>query len=221
VLGARSRREQRPDPVVCALHSTGAVAALFARWTNVPYGVVLAALGAIVLAGVIAPLICVRTPYATAQFAPVVQPVAFDHRHHVRDDGIDCLYCHPGAETSAVAGVPTTELCMGCHGQVWPDSPQLAPVRASWESGVAIGWRRVHDLPDHVYFHHGVHVRAGIDCARCHGRVELMARVERVAPLTMGWCLDCHRSPPGLSDPNLRDPGRRITRITTCSACHR
>jgi predicted CXXCH cytochrome family protein len=193
-----------------------AVAALFARWTNVPYWIALATLAVLALAAAAAPMIYMRTPYASSRFAPVVQPVEFDHRHHVRDDGIDCLYCHAGAETSASAGIPTTELCMGCHGQVWQDSRQLLPVRQSWQSGAAIGWRRIYDLPDHVYFHHGVHVRAAIECARCHGRVEAMARVERVAELTMGWCLDCHRDPPGAAD-----HGRRITPLTTCSACHR
>jgi len=203
--------------VVWGLHSVAVVAALFARWTNAPYRIALASLVARrVAAAVLAPMIYIRTPYARAQFAPVVQPVEFDHRHHVRDDGIDCLYCHADAETSASAGIPVTELCMGCHGQVWRDSTKLAPVRRSWESGVAIRWRRVHDLPDHVYFHHGVHVRAGVACARCHGAVEAMARVERVAPQTMGWCLDCHRAPPGRPA-----PGRRITPLTTCSACHR
>lgn len=198
------------------MHCVGGVAALFARWTNVPYAIAIAALAGIVIAVVIAPMIYIRTPYADSRFVRVVQPVDFDHRHHVRDDGIDCVYCHASAETSASAGIPTTELCMGCHGQVWNNSGHLALVRQSWQTGVAIGWRRVHDLPDHVYFHHGVHVRAGIECARCHGHVEDMARVERVSTLTMGWCLDCHRDPPGPAD-----HGRRITPLTTCSACHR
>jgi predicted CXXCH cytochrome family protein len=202
--------------VVCTLHSSGDVPAVFARWTNIPYGIAIATLAASAMGAVLAPMIYIRTPYARSQFAPVMQPVDFDHRHHVRDDGIDCIYCHTSAETSASAGVPTTELCMGCHGQIWRESGHLALVRQSWQSGVAIGWRRVHDLPDHVYFHHGVHVSAGIECARCHGRVEAMARVARIAPLTMGWCLDCHRDPPGPAD-----HGRSITPLTTCSACHR
>jgi hypothetical protein len=113
---------------------------------------------------------------------------------------------------------------MGCHGQVWPDNPELAPVRASWATGVAIGWKRVYDVPDHVYFHHGVHVQAGVTCARCHGQVETMARVERVSELSMGWCLDCHRDPPNRPPnrpPNQPAPGRKVTPLTTCSACHR
>jgi hypothetical protein len=181
------------------------------------YATALVALAVIATAALVAPMIFMRTPYATDQGRPIIQPVAFDHRHHVRDDGIDCLYCHPDAERAPSAGLPSTELCMGCHGQVWPDSPLLAQVRASWETGKAIPWRRVNAVPGFVYFNHGVHVRgAGVECARCHGKVQDMARVSRHAPLTMEWCLGCHRNPP-----NQPDQGRRITPLTTCSACHR
>ncbi|MGE0871865.1 MAG: cytochrome c3 family protein [Kofleriaceae bacterium] len=173
-------------------------------------------IGVIVIALVVAPMLYIRTPYASDRGAAIEQPVEFDHRHHVRDDAIDCLYCHSGAESSAHAGIPSAELCMGCHGQVWLDSPQLEPVRRSWETDQPIRWKRVHDVPDFVYFHHGVHVQAGIDCSACHGRVDQMARVMRVADLTMGWCLSCHRNPPGPVD-----NGRRITSLTTCTACHR
>jgi hypothetical protein len=192
------------------------VAALYSRRANTILGIVIAALAAFIVLAIATPMVLIRTPYGTDQNAPIIQPVAFDHRHHVRDDLIDCLYCHPAAEYSAYAGLPSTELCMGCHGQVWQESAQLVPVRQSWETGKAISWKRVYDLPDHLYFHHGVHVRAGIDCTQCHGDVKQMARVERVSPLTMKWCLDCHREPRGGVD-----PGRSITQITTCSACHR
>jgi hypothetical protein len=198
------------------LHKGGRVAALFPRWTNAILAISVISVITIITAVIAAPMILVRTPYGTDQHRPVGQPVEFDHRHHVRDDGIDCLYCHPNAETTAYAGIPPTEVCMGCHGQVWADSPQLALVRESWRTNVAIGWRRVNDLPDHVYFHHGVHVTAGVACETCHGDVKSMARVHRHAPLTMGWCLDCHRNPP-----NRPDLGHGITPLTTCSACHR
>ena len=162
-------------------------------------------------------MIYMRTPYASHQFRALEQPVEFDHRHHVRDDGIDCLYCHPGAEKERFAGLPSTATCMGCHNQVWPESAQLAPVRRSAFESQPIAWRRVHDLPEFVYFNHGVHVQGGgIACARCHGQVEDMARVYRVAPLTMDWCLDCHRDPPGAAQ-----HGRALTSLTTCTACHR
>ena len=189
------------------------MAALFPPWANTAFGLTLAAIGATLTAVVAAPMIYMRTSYASHVGDPIAQPVEFDHRHHVRDDGIACLYCHPGAEASAQAGVPATEVCMGCHGQVWPDSPLLAPVRASYFSGQPIAWKRVHALPDFVYFHHGVHTQAGIACARCHGAVEDMARVARARSMTMQWCLDCHRE---------QTPDRRaITALTTCSACHR
>jgi len=192
------------------------MAALFPPWANTVYRAVLAAglVGATVV--VAAPMVLARTSYVTGEDQPIEQPIEFDHRHHARDDGIDCLYCHPGAERTAHAGIPTTETCMGCHGQVWNQSPLLEPVRRSYFSGEPIRWRRVYDLPDFVYFHHGVHVQAGVACARCHGDVANMPRVYRAAPLTMTWCLDCHRDPPGPAH-----PGRRVTAITTCSACHR
>jgi hypothetical protein len=177
------------------------VAALFPRWTNAVYALVLVTLVLIVVAAIAAPMIYVRTPYGTDQHRRVVQPVPFDHRHHARDDLIDCLYCHPDAETSEHAGIPPTEVCMGCHGQVGADSPQLALVRESWRTGVSIGWKRVNDVPDHVYFNHAVHVRGG-------------------APLTMGWCIDCHRDHLS-APPNQPDHGYRWTPLTTCSACHR
>ena len=101
---------------------------------------------------------------------------------------------------------------MGCHAQIWPDSPETAPLRASWRSGVPLRWRRVNSVPAHVYFPHGVHVAAGEACRECHGAVEDMARVVRAHNLTMDFCLDCHRR---------RQGSRAITRLTTCSACHR
>jgi hypothetical protein len=213
------------------------MAALYPPWANTVYRLALAGL---LLAGgalIVVPMIYVRTPYNTSQLEPWEQPVAFDHRHHVRDDGIECLYCHSSAERSANAGVPTTAVCMGCHDQVWNRSPLLEPVRRSYFTGTPIAWRRVHDLPDFVYFDHSVHVARGIGCERCHADVGGMARVVQVQPLTMGWCLDCHRDPeaaiPERGAPanawtatvglfaELPAGSRDITRLTTCTACHR
>jgi hypothetical protein len=190
--------------------------ALFSPWANTAYRIGLGAAALGVASAIALPMAAVRTPYVTGQREPVAQPVEFDHRHHVRDDAISCLYCHAGAEREARAGIPATEVCMGCHSQVWSASPLLAPVRASAETGEPIRWNRVHDLPDFVYFHHGVHTQSGIDCRRCHGAVESMPRVMQASPLTMKWCLDCHRGPP----PERRFR-RQITALTTCSACHR
>jgi hypothetical protein len=192
------------------------MAQLFPRWSNTATRLGLLALLGFATAAIVAPMVYVRTAYGTYQGQPLEQPVEFDHRHHVRDDGIPCLYCHTDAENSAQAGIPPTATCMGCHNQVWTESELLAPVRASLLSDRPIAWRQVNTLPDFVYFHHGVHVQADIPCARCHGDVANMARVSRAAPLTMEWCLDCHRHPPGQSD-----PGYALTSLTTCSACHR
>ncbi len=192
------------------------MAALFPRWSNTLYGMGIAALIAGGTSTLAAPMLYVRTEYGDYKHVALEQPVAFDHRHHVRDDGIQCLYCHAKAASEANAGIPTTEVCMGCHAQIWPESELLAAVRESYFSGTPISWNKVHTLPDFVYFHHGVHVTHGIPCSRCHGQVENMARVSRAVPLTMEFCLDCHRDPPG-----PENHGHALTPLTTCTACHR
>src|SRR4051812_21554084 len=121
------------------------------------------------------------------------QPVPFSHDHHVSGLGIDCRYCHTTVEKSPFAGMPETEICMGCHSQIWKDSPLLAPVRQSFAEGKPLAWTRVHDLPDFVYFNHSIHVAKGIGCETCHGRVDRMPLMRRAASLQMEWCLDCHR----------------------------
>ena len=216
----------------------GAMTALYPRWANMVYRVVLVLLVLGAVAAVLGPWIYVRTPYNTQQFNVVGQPVEFDHRHHVRDDGIDCIYCHQEVETSANAGVPSTDLCMGCHAQIWNNSPHLEIVRRSYFSGAPIPWNRVHDLADFVYFNHSVHVNYGIECEQCHGDVSEMARPYVVQPLTMGWCIDCHREPEeriGRSrEPETASAAtaqmlfqedlfqdREVTSLITCTACHR
>ncbi len=214
------------------------MAALFAPWTNTATRVVLIAVVIGASALLAAPMIYARSPFATGQSDPLLQPVEFDHRHHVRDDGIDCRYCHSAVERAPYAGVPATELCLGCHNQIWNDSTLLAPVRDSATTGRPIAWQRVHSLPDFVYFDHSVHVTRGIGCVSCHGRVDEMAAVYQVEPLSMRWCIDCHRDPV----PHLR-PLDQITSttwqaanaevttalaaeyatrsLTHCSTCHR
>jgi hypothetical protein len=166
--------------------------ALFPRWSNTAYRLALLALLSLGPIGIAGAMVYVRTPWNTGSGDAVDQPVQFDHRHHVIDDGIDCIYCHTGAESSDYAGVPATDVCMGCHAQIWNESPLLETVRRSYFSGQAIPWNRVHDLPDFVYFNHAVHVQRGVGCVECHGRVDRMARVYQTQSLSMGFCLDCH-----------------------------
>lgn len=175
----------------------------------------------------------VRTPWLDGTGDPVAQPVLFDHRHHVLDAGIDCLHCHWLADRSPTAGVPPTELCLGCHGQIWNDSPLLAPVRRSFAEGRPIPWVRVHDLPDFVFFHHGAHVAKGVPCVACHGEVWRMGRIHQAHPMRMSFCLGCHRDPlPHVGDPATvtaidwspgrgRGPVHPVDPPTHCTGCHR
>jgi hypothetical protein len=143
-----------------------------------------------------------RSPYHTGAGETVEQPVPFSHQHHAADLGIDCRYCHTGVETNRVAGLPPTSTCMTCHSPVWTNAALLAPVRESLASGRPIAWVRVNNLPDYVYFDHSVHIAKGVGCVECHGQVDQMALTRQVAPLTMGFCIDCHRNP----GPHLRPP---------------
>ena len=108
--------------------------------------------------------------------------------------GIDCRYCHVGVEQGYSAVIPPTETCMGCHTYVKTDSEKLELVRESWETGKPIEWVKVHMLPEYAYFNHSVHVNSGVACISCHGNIAEMEVVYQVQPLSMDWCLDCHRS---------------------------
>ena len=163
------------------------------------------------------------------------QPVPYSHRLHAGQMGMDCRYCHVNVERSAVAMIPPTQTCMNCHTQVRTDSARLAPLRESWNTGRPMQWVRVHRLPDHAYFDHSVHVTAGVGCSTCHGRIDQMDVVRQDQPLSMGWCLDCHRNPgPHIRprdqitnmewrpDPNAPvRPTRTIQPPQQCSGCHR
>jgi hypothetical protein len=138
-----------------------------------------------------------------------LQPIAFSHQLHAGDLKIDCAFCHFNAERGKHAGVPPMSVCLSCHGPdkgaVANKSPEIAKLLAiadkgsyTDEDGVVreggvVHWNRVHKLPDHVYFSHQWHVKAGVACQTCHGAVEEMAVVRQHATLSMGWCLDCHR----------------------------
>jgi formamidopyrimidine-DNA glycosylase len=123
------------------------------------------------------------------------QPIPFSHKHHVTDDGIDCRYCHTSVETAPYAGIPATEICMSCHSQIWSNATMLEPLRESFRTGQSIAWTRVHDLPEFVFFNHSIHLKKGIGCATCHGRVDKMPLMMKVNTLNMNWCIECHRNP--------------------------
>ena len=144
------------------------------------------------------------------------QPIPFSHALHAGEYRIDCLYCHSGATESRHAGVPAAQICMNCHSQVQKDAPEIRRVARAIQTGTPIAWTKVHRLPDYVWFDHSRHFRTGgVACQSCHGPVEQMVRVEQAEPMTMGWCLDCHRSSAGETGPTgpLAPP-------TDCSGCH-
>lgn len=168
-----------------------------------------------------------------------VQPVPFSHKTHASDLGIDCMYCHSHAEKTPFAGVPGTQTCMNCHEfQSNKDSFKLENLMASVKGGMPIPWKRVHKIGDYAYFDHSAHISAGVGCKSCHGHVDQMQVVRQVMPLSMGWCLDCHRNPgPHLrplhevtnmnfehSDASLRmsqERAKNVNAPTDCSGCHR
>ena len=181
-----------------------------------------------------------RSPYVTQAFVTKDQPVQFSHKHHVGDDGIDCRYCHTTVETAASAGIPPTKTCMNCHSQLFATEPILEPVRASFRDDKPLHWIRVHDLPDFVYFNHSIHVKKGMGCETCHGRVDQMPLMQQVNTLQMEWCLNCHRNPENYVRPRseITTMGYRppvpqsvigpqlvkeygINSLTSCSTCHR
>jgi hypothetical protein len=146
--------------------------------------------------------------YTDVGYRPI-QPVHYSHNLHAGDLGIDCRYCHYDIEYSSVANLPPTQVCMNCHKIIGTDNDRLQPVRDSWANDIPIRWVRVHSLPDYAYFNHAAHLRAGVGCSTCHGNIAAMEVVEQKQPLSMGWCLDCHRNP----GPSLR-PLDQITNMT-------
>ena len=126
---------------------------------------------------------------------PIEQPVPFSHKHHVGDDGIRCRYCHSSVEESAFAGMPSIATCMSCHSRLYTDQGALAPVVAAFSGGAPLRWKRLNKLPDFVYFNHSIHISKGVGCESCHGEIDTMPLTARTAPLTMQWCLECHRDP--------------------------
>lgn len=127
-------------------------------------------------------------------YAPV-QPIPFSHALHAGELEVDCRYCHNTVESGAMAAIPSTSTCMNCHASIRTDSKILEPLFESAKTGEPVEWVRVHDLPEYVYFNHSAHLSAGVSCVECHGRVDKMETVRQEEPLSMGWCLECHRDP--------------------------
>lgn len=200
---------------------------LFPKWANsVPrlLGLMMLALAALVIGG--------TWYYATPKYWEVgyqpEQPVAFSHKIHAGQLGMDCRYCHTHVEESTHANIPTTSTCMGCHTvvdeqsgylqqAVSPDgsspsahweSPDLQRLREAHAKGESLPWRRIHKLPDYAHFNHAAHVNAGVSCYSCHKRIDQMPVVHQSESLSMGWCLECHRAP----EENLVD--RSEVRVT-------
>ncbi len=147
-----------------------------------------------------------------------VQPIHYSHRIHAGDNGIDCKYCHSSARVSKHAGIPSLNVCMNCHKNISEVAETTATEEHSkafydaqiaklydavgWDKSAQkytgktkpVKWVRIHNLPDHVYFNHSQHVTvAGVECQTCHGPVEEYELQKQFAPLTMGWCINCHR----------------------------
>jgi len=180
--------------------------------------------------------------YTRVGYAPV-QPVPFSHAIHAGQLGIDCRYCHVGVDKGPTSTVPSAQTCMNCHNQVKTDSPLLAVVRESYETGKPVPWVKIHQVPDYVYFNHSAHINRGVSCVECHGRVDEMDTVTHSKPLSMSFCLDCHRNPEAVVRPldkvtdlawthpegqegQLRDGAKfvhdwNIKPPQSCSGCHR
>ena len=238
-------------------------AQIFPKWANLA-PVIALVIGTAKLGGAVLFFWYYGSPeYTDVGYQPD-QPIDYSHKFHVGTLGLDCRYCHSFIETSYEANIPSTETCMNCHQNIQKDSEELDKLKASWNDKEPIEWVKVHMLPDYAYFNHSVHLNigqklidsnnngkwdkgeeyeelgVGIGCVSCHGRVDQMEVVQQVEPLSMSWCLDCHRDP----GPHIR-PISEITNMDwkpsdswndsdkfikihktiepsqDCSACHR
>lgn len=214
---------------------------IFPRWTNKLPAQVLAGALLVGTAASAAVWYYFTPKYTRVGYQPV-QPVAFSHAVHVDQLGMDCRYCHDGVEKSWYSNVPSASTCMNCHNAVLATDPRLELVRESYSTGDPIPWVQIHKTPDYVYFNHAVHVNRGVSCVHCHGQINKMDEVYHAKPLSMGFCLECHRDPASF----LRDPKQvfnldwqpedpvahrdamikaahdwKINSSQNCSACHR
>lgn len=215
------------------------MAQIFPKWTNYigPGSAVVSVVGLCAVVGFF-------WFYGSPKFTDVgyrpVQPVNYSHKLHAGDLGIDCRYCHTSVEYSSRANVPPMATCMNCHTLVKPDSPKLTGFMENWKNDMPIQWTRVNDIPDFAYFDHSMHITTGVGCIECHGNIAEMEVVKQAKPLSMGWCLDCHRAPEMALRPldqvtnmnwvtpenqpeigKLLRSERKINPPTECSGCHR
>jgi hypothetical protein len=198
--------DQTPTSTPPTDDPTPATRFVFPRWTNYLLLILgIAGAGGALYVPVLAQLGASPRTLNTG-YAPR-QPVQFSHAQHAGQLGIDCRYCHVGVENGPHSTIPPTQTCMNCHSSIKTTAPdpadpgkqienlKLAPVFMSWRTGKPVEWTRIHDLPDYVYFNHSAHVNRGVSCVECHGRVDQMDVVAQAQPLSMSWCLDCHRAP--------------------------
>jgi len=166
----------------------------FPRWTNFLPLKIAICIGSVAV-GVALAVSYYATPKAQRVGYQPSQPIPYDHELHVKQLGMDCRHCHSFVEESGHANVPTANTCWNCHQHIKTDSEKLKPLVKAIETGEPIKWVRVHKSPDYVYFNHSAHLSRGISCVSCHGQVNEMPVVYHDKSLSMGFCLDCHRSP--------------------------
>lgn len=159
-----------------------------------------------VFAGIAAGILITRMQVLAAP----EQPIDYSHRVHI-EAGMQCLFCHSSALRADLAGIPSVQLCMGCHNIIATDQPVIQEVAGYWERQEPIPWMRVNSQPDFVYFSHQAHLGAGINCETCHGPVGEMDAAQPVVRMDMGWCLDCH----------LQQPDEKVARLADCLTCHK
>lgn len=140
------------------------------------------------------------------------QPIPYSHKLHAGQYQIPCQYCHAYAGASPVANIPAMSTCMNCHRFVGQDKPGVQKLLEYYNKGQEIPWVSVHRLPDHVFFNHKRHVKAGLQCQNCHGPIQTMDKVYQYSNLKMGWCVDCHKS-------NMNHP--KFGTSIDCLTCHK
>ena len=188
---------------------------IFPSWTNWLPVKILICLGAVGTAVIALAWYSWTPKYSRVGYMPQ-QPIPFDHSLHAGQLKMDCRYCHTFVENSPHSNLPAAQVCWNCHGpgKVKSDSAKLEPLRAAMDenyegyTGEPIRWVQIHETPDYAYFNHSVHVNRGVSCVECHGHVNEMSVVYHSKPLSMSFCLDCHRNP----DDRLR-PLDKITNL--------